>query len=289
MKRDGIMDILLESKNIYDGHASKNNSFQSIGNAYLFTNEMINGYMPDLSGQDILSVAGSGDHYFNALLNNVNHVDLFDIDYISKFIIYLKKAGFENLDYDAFCMFFGLYNIHHIFDYDIYKSFRDAINEEAQIYWNYLYALTKYRGYSIYESDLVSNYHHHTEKILKSNNYFKEEEFLRLKKILSEISDISFIHTDINDLPPLLRRKYDSIFLSNIGTYQNNTSFIKIIKKLAKNLNNNGQIYFAYIYGNLSEKFSFYNQLLHSSHYRVENVNSDSKNFQNEKVYIYKK
>lgn len=283
------MDVLLESKNIYDGYASKSNSFQSIENAYLFTNEMINGYMPDLSGQDILSVAGSGDQYFNALLNNGNHVDLFDINYISKFIIYLKKAGFENLDYDVFCIFFGLYNIHHIFDYDIYKSFSNAINEEAQIYWNYLYALTRYRGYSIYESDIVSNYHDHTERIIKSNNYFKEEDFLRLKKILSGIPDISFTHTDINDLPSLLRKKYDSIFLSNIGTYQNNTNFIKIIKKLAKHLNENGQIYFAYIYGNISEKASFYNQLSHSSHYRVETVNSDFKNFQNERVYIYKK
>ena len=65
---------------------------------------------------------------------------------------------------------------------------------------------------------------------MKSNRYFAESEFLRLKKLLSETSEIKFFHTDINDLPYLIREKYDSMFLSNISTYQNNTRFIKLLK-----------------------------------------------------------
>ncbi len=283
------MDVFLESKNIYNGKKVQNNRFEEIDTAYLFTNEIINGYMPNLSGQRILSVAGCGDHYFNALLNNANIVDLFDINYLSKFIILLKKAGFENLDYDVFCIFFGLYNIYHIFDYDIYQKFGKYLDDESAKYWNYLYRLAKYRGHSIYESDIICDFHLNTEEILAANKYFSEENFLRLKQILSNIQDISFIHTDINNLPHLIRDKYDSMFLSNIGTYQNNTTFIKTVRRLAKYLNENGEIFFAYIYGNSSEKASFYNKLLNSSHYRMEIVDTNLDSCQKHKVYVYRK
>lgn len=283
------MNILLESKDIYKKQKVKCNSFEEIDTAYLFTNEIINGYMPNLNGQSILTVGGGGDHYFNALLNNAYKVDLFDINYISKFVIYLKKAGFENLDYDVFCTFFGLYNIYNIFDYDIYKSFSKSLNDEASIYWDYLYKLAKHRGYSIYESDVIADYHDNIEEVIESNKYFREEDFLRLKKILVNTPDISFTHADVNELPFLLNEKYNSIFLSNIGTYQNNTTFIKTVKRLSKNLNDDGKIYFAYIYGSISEKSLFYNKLLRSSHYDAKNVYSNLKNRPKHKVYIYSK
>lgn len=283
------MNILEESKNLYTKQGIQGAKFKEVDIAYLFTNEMINGYMPNLSEQRVLTVGSSGDHYFNALLNDAYKVDLFDINYISKFIIYLKKSGFEKLDYDVFCIFFGLYNIHHIFDYDIYKMFCKSLNDEASRYWNYLYELARHRGYSIYESDIISDYHDHIEEVMESNQYFKEDEFLKLKKILTNIPDISFTHTNINELPSLLREKYDSMFLSNIGTYQGNTRFIRTVKKLSKNLNNNGKIYFAYLYEEASEKASFYNKLLRSSHYRMESISSRLEDGQNHKVYIYSK
>lgn len=283
------MNILLESKNIYTKQRIKSADFEEVDTAYLFTNEMISSYMPNLSNQSVLAVASCGDHYFNALLNEAYNVDLFDINYISKFIIYLKKAGFEYLDYDTFCIFFGLYDAHHIFDYDIYQSFSKFLTDEVATYWNYLYKLTKNHGYSIYESDIISDYHHHTEEVLASNKYFKEEEFLKLKKILANIPDISFIHTDINELPFLLQRKYDSMFLSNIGTYQNNTTFIKTVRRLAKHLNDDGKIYFAYLYGDVSEKAQFYHKLLHSSHYKIKSISTAVESCQNHKVYIYSK
>ena len=283
------MDILRESKNIYTKQRIQSNYFDDIDTAFLFTNEMINGYMPNLRKQNILAVCSSGDHYFNALLKDATKVDLFDINYINKFIIYLKKSGFENLDYDVFCIFFGLYNIHRIFDYDIYKMFCKSLNDEASIYWDYLYELTKHQGYSIYESDIIADFHDHIEEVIESNQYFKEEEFLKLKKILSDIPDISFTHADVNELPFLLREKYDSMFLSNIGTYQTNTTFMKTLKRLSKYLNEDGEIYFAYIYGNPGKKDSFYNKLLNSSHYRVESVSSKLENRKNHKVYIYSK
>ena len=211
------MDILSTSEKLYYGQTSHKNRFESIDTAYLFTNENINGYMPSLEGQNVLAVGSCGDHYFNARLNGASKVDLFDINYLSKFIICLKKAGFEHLDYDTFCIFFGLYNIYNIFDYDIFNKFSKYLDDETSTYWKHIYEIAKNRGYSIYESELISKFHHQAEEIMKSNRYFAESEFLRLKKLLSETSEIKFFHTDINDLPYLIREKYDSMFLSNIS------------------------------------------------------------------------
>ncbi len=283
------MDILEESKKIYTKQRMQNNCFGEVDTAFLFTNEMISGYMKDLEGKSILTVASSGDHYFNALLKGATKVDMFDINYCNKLVIYLKKAGFENLNYDEFCMFFGLYDIHHIFDYDIYKMFHHSLNDEATIYWNYLYELAKHQGYSIYESDIIADYHDHYEEVIEANAYFKEEEFLILKKKLKEIPDISFTHADVNELPFLLHENYNSMFLSNIGTYQKNTTFMKTVRKLSKHLKENGEIYFAYIYENPGKKDLFYSKLLNSSHYRVENISSKLNGGQAHKVYIYKK
>lgn len=326
----GKMDLLEESKRIYNGKQFLKEYFETIDQAYLFSNENINGYMPDLTGKDILSVAGSGDHYFNALLNNSRRVILFDINYVSKFIIYLKAAGFTNLDFDVFCTFFGLYSIYNIFDYSIYQSFAKYLNDEASIYWNFLYKLTKNKGYSIYESDLISHYHNCTEELISNNKYFNETEFLRLKKILSNNPEFTFIQDDINNLPfsliPILNKiqgnnqekntsffsplsgenclssfganstkkqtetknLFDYIFLSNIGTYQRNTTYIKTIKRLAKYLKENGEIYFAYIFGQRSDKSTFYDKLLASNHYYEQQITSNNEE-QNHKIYVYRK
>lgn len=283
------MNILEESTKIYTKQRRQSNCFDEVDTAFLFTNEMISGYMKDLTEQSILTVASSGDHYFNALLKGASKVDMFDINYCNKLVIYLKKAGFENLDYDEFCMFFGLYDIHHIFFYDIYKKLHKELNEETECYWDYLYKLTKHQGYSIYESDIIADYHDHIEEVLEANTYLREEEFLTLKRKLKEIPDISFTHTDVKELPFLLHENYDSMFLSNIGTYQKNTVFMKTVRKLSKHLKENGEIYFAYIYENPGEKDLFYKKLLRSSHFRVENINSKIEESQKHKVYIYKK
>lgn len=286
------MNILEESKNIYFGkktHSQNAERFEQIDTAYLFTNEIINGYMPDLYEKRILAVGGCGDHYFNARLNGASSVELFDINYLSKFIIALKKAGFEYLDYDVFCTFFGLYNIHKIFDYDIFQMFSKYLSDEDFIYWQHIYEISKQQGYSIYESELISKFHHHIEEIMASNRYFNEDEFLKLKQLLSNTPEITFYHADINELPIFLRGKYDSMFLSNISTYQNNTKFIKLLKKLARYLQENGEIYFAYIYSNISDKASFFDKLLQSSHYHKEEVPNKIDSCQNHKVYIYKK
>ena len=64
---------------------------------------------------------------------------------------------------------------------------------------------------------------------------------------------------------------------------------MKTVKRLSKKLNEDGEIYFAYIYENPGEKDLFYSKLLNSSHYRVENISSKLNSGQEHKVYIYKK
>lgn len=72
--------------------------------AYAFTNENVASYEKifDLKGKDILSVTGSGDQYFTAILNAVASIELYDINPSTWLITVLKFYGFLILSYEEF-------------------------------------------------------------------------------------------------------------------------------------------------------------------------------------------
>ena len=67
-------------KDLYYKKSNLTKGFKPIDTTYLFTTEDIKSYMPNLEGKKVLSVASSGDQYFNALLRGAKKVDLFDIN-----------------------------------------------------------------------------------------------------------------------------------------------------------------------------------------------------------------
>lgn len=280
------MKYCSEIEKLYFEKTMRIQNFEPIDNAYLFTTEDIKGYMPDLQEKNVLTVSGSGDQYFNALLKGAKTVDLFDINYLSKIIVTLKKCGFEHLDYDVFCTFFGLSDLHRIFDYGIYQQLRKYLDDESIIHWDYIYELTQKDGYSIYTSPLIGPFHDRQKDVFHSNLYLNEENYLKLKKILSAISDITFYHSDIKDLPLILKKKYDTMFFSNINTYQKQFFYLKIMKKMRNFLEEKGEMYFAYVYNsNISEQGAFFDTLLKNPHYSSKKLSVNTE----DKVYIYKK
>lgn len=279
------MKYFEELQTIYQEKSIRIERFETIDTAYLFTTEDIKGYMPDLRGKKVLSVASSGDHYFNSLLQGAEKVDLFDINYFPKCIISTKKCGLEHLDYDTFCTFFGLYDIYKIFDYTIYEKLLKYLDEESITYWDFIYTLSKKSGYSIYKSDLIYSFYDIKESIFDTNCYLRKENYLELKKILSNISGITFYHTDIKNLPFLLKEEYDVMFFSNINAYQKSTTYLKTIKKLQKFLKSGGAMYFAYIYNyKTSSQGMFFDTLLKNPQYS-STFSSNGK----DKIYIHSK
>lgn len=279
---------LEEYRKVFEGREMDNHLFREMDASYLFTNENLKQYMPDLCDKSVLAVTSSGDHYFNCLINGAKRVDLFDINKITIFVLKLKKSAIEVLELDEFLAYFNLWNS-HIFSYEIYQKLREHLEEEVRNFWDYIYSLADYKGNNIIHSDLILEYHDHIKTIAYYNPYLQEPEFKKLKSILTEIKQITFYHSDINDLDGCLNDSYDEMFLSNIQAYQPKNQYLKIVKRLSKYLNEKGKIYFAYLfnYGGDSRE-CFYDQLLKSEQYREKIIIDDQKN-KRDKVYIYQK
>lgn len=75
-----------------------------IQKAYAFTNENVSSYerIFDFKEKDVLSVTGSGDQYFTAILNDVASIELYDINPSTWLITILKFYGFLILSYEEF-------------------------------------------------------------------------------------------------------------------------------------------------------------------------------------------
>jgi hypothetical protein len=263
--------------------------FSSFDSSYLFTTENINEFLPNLSNKKTIMVTSSGDYFFNALINNCTNITLFDVNEFSKYILKLKKKAIENLDYEHFLAFFGLLDEKYFFNLSIYESFYKYLDDETLFLWNKIYDFAEYDPYNIMNSNIfIKPSSYDKNAYLKLNNYLNEKNYLKLKKILSNINDkdIKFIKSDLTNLKHFLTNKYDYMFLSNICDYMNNQQFIENINSLNDFLEDNGKIYFAYLYNDDNTNYE-------NIKYEVINITSSHKYFYHDnskdKVYIYKK
>lgn len=285
-----------EINNLFNNVTTNSDIFSNYSSCYLFTTENIKGYMCGLENKDVLTVCSSGEHYFNALLNGAKKVDLFDINKLALMILKLKTAAISNLDRELFIKYFGIVNKENVLDYNIYQLFSKYLDDETLKFFNYLYKLSEYNGNFLYFATSIF-YKDQSEPYVyyRCSEYLEEDKYYRLQRILAARKfDSKFICSDINVLANKLSCKYDSIFLSNIQDYQDMKKYMKTIKRLISYLNNNGRLYYAYLYNN---HISNYDKILNSS---IENPNCFSISFPSvyadscnenikDKVYVYSK
>ena len=72
---------------------------------YGFTNENINVFPEffNFDNANVLTVLGSGDQYFGALLNGARDVEVFDINYLAWYHFLLKYTAIKILSYANVC------------------------------------------------------------------------------------------------------------------------------------------------------------------------------------------
>jgi hypothetical protein len=221
---------------------------------YPFTTENLSGYFNQLDFKDkkVLTVTGSGDHALNAILLGASEVHTFDINRYAKYHLNLKKAAIEVLDYGKFLSFFHVFKGSNL-NKETYFKLRDILDDESKLFWDSL--LTQFSNYQIRQA-LFRFGDVYCQKANNVNNYLNEEQYYELQKKINSFN-ISFIESDILDLKAKIDNvKYDLILLSNISDYIDALYYFnailqykKLILNLANNLNENGKIVFAYLYG----------------------------------------
>ena len=237
------LDKLINSRDILDG-------FHSFDTAYLTTTENIAGYMPGLLDQNVLTVCSSGDHYLNAIYQGAKSVDLFDINEFTYAVLNLKIAAIKSLRYEEYLTFFGIINRFKTLDYKLYLKVRENLDIEFREIFDYIYKNCNNSGQYILEGTSLFYRDSDDAKIMLGNSfYLTKDNYDYLKELLKERNDkIDFMHTNVFNLTFKLRKKYDAIFLSNIFDYNNQKDFLELAVKLKRFLNENGLIYFAYLY-----------------------------------------
>ncbi len=211
---------------------------------FLFTNENIQEYIAKSGGatnKNILTVASSGDHAFEALLAGAKRVDIFDINKMQKAVVDLKSKMIQHLDYGEFMDFF--FSKRMQFKLELLTKIDQNITPDEIIL---LLDLTS-ENYRIFESD----------RTIENTSYLQySDKYKDLKVKLPHSFD--FKHVDIKQLPHVINQKYDYVMLSNI--YESmpknkkneidamNDFYKQVLNPLSANLNDNGIIFLDYMW-----------------------------------------
>ena len=230
---------------------------------YPFTNENLVSCFSnfDFKDKDCLTVLASSDQALDMFLKGAKSVSTFDINCLTKYYFYLKKAFLSSeLGYEDFIDFFSLWK-----DGTFLRSTFDKISKylsgDNYIFWSTLFDecdSLKLR-YELF-LDGEANYN----ILSKTVNYLNAENFKLIKGMAKDI-DIDFYNCDILDLSNFINRNYDIMYFSNIMQYIDKMykdfclspktnqlhklkKFKSVIMELSKNLNDCGNMLISYIY-----------------------------------------
>ncbi len=296
-----LEDLKYAIKRVNKKLERRNETFNKYSGVYSFTTENIKGYFNerDIKNKNILTIAASGDHIFNAMLLGAKNIDCFDINKLTKYYIILKKTAISKLSYEEFIEFFikdkKLKNYKKVFNVSTYSKLRNSLPTDVKVFWDIIFLIKdgyQVRNSTLFFKDVINS------EIFYSNNYMNEDNYYKLKKIIDNYN-LKFYNCNLKDLPKLLNNKYDTIYLSNLINYlyfifnepllYNFRNFIT--NDLNNYLNQNGKIFVAYLYSCFNIKQVFYDEdsnLFNNDDFYIESIPSilfEGK----DKMLIYKK
>lgn len=245
------------SEEVEDIFVEQKNPFNSNGPVYAFTNEALNQYMKnyDFEGKRVLASLGSGDFALNAYLLGASEVETFDINQFTYYFYQLKKALIIKYDFEDFCDL--IRNPQEIFKN--YNEYRQLLDSKSISFFEHIL--------TVYNDDIAgllkkvfidkvgeqkhqwneSNTFDTTEElflIAQYKNYYLQspENYNKLKKQLVRNYNDKFYFANLYEFTP--QKKYDIVYLSNIGDYSKNEEEFKefVIQLKERILNENGII-----------------------------------------------
>ena len=197
---------------IIDTNISFFDRFEKI---YPFATENVYGCFSNYTfyNKDCLTVLGSSSQMLYMYLNGAKDVTTFDINSLSVYYFYFLKAFLlSNLEKEDLTAIF--INGNTKITRKIIAKIMKKLKGDAYIFWKELY--NKY-GEKIF-TDFRLFHFVDCPTIYHTSGYLDKENLQEIRKIIPNIEP-NFINCNIKDLPKLLDRKYDLIYLSNIIAY----------------------------------------------------------------------
>lgn len=179
---------------------------------YGFTNENINVF-PDFFNFDnarVLTILGSGDQYFEALLNGARDVEVFDINYLAWYHFLLKYTAIMVLSYEEFRQMFVIDNLDNL---DIYNKIRPYLLDEVKYFFDKLITLGRKFSSIKIKNTIFDN--------TKTNNvpYLSAETYYKLQGMLQNRSIPTFYNCNLLNIQDYTKKAYDVALFSNVYHY----------------------------------------------------------------------
>ena len=237
-------------------------SFDNNSKAYLRTTENINGYYNKLNFRDkkVLTVIGSGDHIFEAILRGAKEVEGFDISENAILLYYLKEAAIKTMDFEEYMNFFYVQN--KCFTKEGYNILRTRLNEITLPYWDKVFASSTKEPLDYIKEMLVSKPAFYmvpsvaSLKLSTLSSYLEEENYYELQSKIDD-TKVSIHLRDVKDIDKV-KDSFDYIILSNIFEYQDTEEFKELIDKYKEHINDDGLIIAGYEYYDMD--LSYYSE-----------------------------
>lgn len=180
---------------------------------YGFTNECVSAYpnVYNFDNSKVLSVVGSGDQYFTAILNGAKTVDIFDLNIVAWYHFLLKFNAIKYFTYEEFYKYFVTYNLN---DINAYLKIRDYLPIEAKIFFDGL-AKKNLQMSSIKISNIFFD-NYDEENYKRIIPYFYKENYYKLQEILKNTNIPNFFCLPLEKLAKENKEGYDLCLFSNI-------------------------------------------------------------------------
>lgn len=256
-----------------------NIEFNNKSGAYLRTTENINGYYDNLSFAEkkVLTIIGSGDHIFEAVLRGAKDIEGFDISTNAILMYYLKEAAIKSISFEEYLGFFFVENT--CFTRETYQKIRDNINEVAKPFWDKVFSSKEIEPLESISNILVSKPALYmtpqaaSMKMSPLSSYLSEENYYKLQSMINN-SKISINLRDVKEVEKV-SSNYDYIILSNVFEYQDSDAFLELIAEYRKHLNPDGLIVVGYAYHDVDLTiFSEFDKLDIPSRYTLNGISN---------------
>lgn len=256
----GFMDRSISTAvNVIDDKINLNDVIDHFSKFYLFSNENLSGYLSDNNyvGKSAITVGSSGDQVFNLINYGCEDITLYDINPNIKYYYDLKKAAIYGLDKEEFFKFLlgfkSLFNRKSFFNYDTFLKISKYLDDDSKKFWDYLLV----NSYNIKKLFFDESLQRNRKQLIFNNDYLKED-FSVLRRKMDK-SNVNIYSGDINDMDKL-DKKFDYIILSNVFDYlfgrvnncdkvmKQSSQYIDLVNKIKLMLNDNGKLFFNYIW-----------------------------------------
>ena len=265
-----------KAMNIITSQKQFSNDYNKYDRVYPYTTENITGYLESIKDKSILTVVGSGDHYLNLITMGARNVDAFDINIFAIYYLRLKKAAIRALTRREFFEFMTNDSLRY---FDKVKKYLDMASYD---FWNnYIKYFTFNNGiqgsFLFYPRDGGDDY-------LRRNIYLTEEGYEQLRENINGKWERHY-QGDIYEVANKLYSRYDTIYLSNINSYQHDMEKYRdlILRLRDINLTDSGEIFYGYFYRSLGMGLDFYKEAIPET----EDIEVDSV-YEGEKDIVYK-